>query len=123
VRQYPQLGLLIHLPMGGKRNAREAARLKAMGARAGVSDYLLPVLKTVYGPSDRFPVIGLWLELKAPGGKVSIEQAEWGKLMLGQGYEFKVVTGWDQAAQAICDYLGIGDHRALGPTISLKGMR
>ena len=41
VRQYrcrPIAELLIHYPAGGKRNPREAARLRGMGVRAGVPD-------------------------------------------------------------------------------------
>lgn len=38
--QYPQL-LWFAVPNGGKRNAREASRLKAMGLRAGVADILM----------------------------------------------------------------------------------
>ncbi len=102
-KKHPELGLLIHLPLGGKRNAREAARLKRMGVRAGVSDYLLPV---VIGKCTRNQ-IGLWLELKAGAGKPTPSQMEWHRLMREQGYATVVATGWVEAAQAICDYLGL----------------
>jgi hypothetical protein len=119
-RNYPQLGLLIHIPMGGWRDPGEAGRLKAMGARAGVSDYLLacPTLgdTTVTITSTNAPptvgackmmMHGLWLELKSDTGRLDNDQADWGKLMLGQGYEFKVAHGWIEAARMICGYLGI----------------
>jgi len=52
---------LLHIPNGGKRNVREAARLKKQGVRAGVSDYLLAY------PCGGYH--GLWIELKAGRGK------------------------------------------------------
>ena len=38
--QYPHI-ISFHVPNGGKRSAREAARLKRQGVLAGVSDILL----------------------------------------------------------------------------------
>lgn len=54
-----------HVPNGGLRNKREAAKLKAYGLRAGVPDFafVLPPL----GQSA-------YLELKAPKGRLSPEQ-------------------------------------------------
>lgn len=41
ITKYPQLyGLLFAVPNGGKRNAREAKKLKDMGATAGVPDFI-----------------------------------------------------------------------------------
>lgn len=66
----------VAVPNGGKRNVREAARLRAQGVRAGVSDLL------VFWPPGRVAMI----ELKAPGkvtGKkrplasLSAEQLAW----------------------------------------------
>src|SRR5271157_2112047 len=63
-KRYPELGLLIAIPNGGYRNAREAARLKMMGVRAGVSDYFLPCLNRG-GPWPLKTKYGFWIELKA----------------------------------------------------------
>ena len=73
---------LIHIPNGGKRNKREAGRMKRMGVRAGVHDYFLPVARGMYH--------GLWIELK-PDVKgyypsVSDGQREWRTKMRTQGY-------------------------------------
>jgi hypothetical protein len=103
VRNHPLLDLLFAIPNGGKRDPREAARLKRMGVKAGVVDYFLPVPMV----SRRGTECGLWIELKTLDGRVSNEQACWGKLMLEQGYAFKVAHGWIGAARAICAYLGI----------------
>jgi hypothetical protein len=116
-RMHPELNLLFHCPNGGWRDKREAARLKSMGVRAGVSDYFLPVPKAVitsypagnYKVSFNDKLCGLWLELKSEDGKLSGPQAEWGRLMIEQGYEFEVCKGWVDAARAICDYLGLPD--------------
>ena len=104
-RRYPQLALLFAIPNGGKRNAREGARMKGMGVKAGVSDYLLPVPA---GPFEQPPQhYGLWLELKQGKGKPTVAQAEWLTAMIGQGYAAEVAHGWVNAARKICDYLGI----------------
>lgn len=97
--KFPELGLLIAIPNGGYRNAREAARLKRMGVRAGVSDYLLPVFC--------WKTPGLWLELKAGKNKATPEQLKWLRLMQEQGYATAVCTGWVEAARAISSYLGL----------------
>jgi len=39
--KFPELSLIFHIPNGGKRNAREAARFKRMGVKAGVPDLFL----------------------------------------------------------------------------------
>ena len=38
----PQLALAFAVPNGGKRDAREAARLKGLGVRPGVPDVMIP---------------------------------------------------------------------------------
>lgn len=55
--------VFFHVPNGGSRGKVEAAILKAMGTRAGVSDLIL-------FHADRF----YCLELKAPGGRASEAQ-------------------------------------------------
>ena len=64
LRQRGVPGLVwFHPANGGFRNKREAATLKAMGVKAGVSDFML-------FHADRFYA----LELKAPGGRATEEQ-------------------------------------------------
>ncbi len=105
-KKYPELALLFAIPNGGKRNAREAARLKRMGVKAGVSDYLLPV------SNDEFPEgddarHGLWLELKAAKGRLSQPQVDWLNAMEAQGYATCAPHGWVEAARAIAKYLAL----------------
>lgn len=95
--QYPELTLLHSIPNGGKRNAREAARLKREGAKAGVSDIFLPVSRNGYH--------GLYIELKVRGGKLSDNQKWWIGETTKQGYLSKVCYGWIDAKEVIEKYL------------------
>ena len=88
---------LIHIPNGGKRNAREAARLKQMGVKAGVSDMFLPV--------PRGQAHGLWVEMKASKGRVSDAQRDWLTKVGAQGYATAVCYGHEAARRAITAYL------------------
>lgn len=98
LRKYPELGLLFHIPNGGKRGKAEAARFKAEGVKAGVPDLFLPVARGKYH--------GLFIELKRyNGGRVSKFQRSW---LLGlelQGYRAEVAHGWKEAAEIIKNYL------------------
>ena len=47
---YPQIRkLLFHVPNGGKRNRREANKMKAMGVTAGIPDLVLYWKGQLYG--------------------------------------------------------------------------
>lgn len=89
---------LLAVPNGGKRSsAREGARLKAEGVKAGVSDLLLPLRRGGFG--------GLWLELKAPGKKPTPAQREWLERMERAGYHAAWADDWQKAATIIAAYL------------------
>ena len=95
----PELGLLLHIPNGGWRGKAEAGRFKAMGVRPGVPDIFLPVAR---GGKH-----GLWIELKRRrGGHVSPDQQRWIEDLQRQGYAAQVCYGWDEAREAIKEYLG-----------------
>lgn len=96
--QYPTLApLLHHSPNGGKRNAREAARFKAMGTRAGFPDLFLAVPSNVYH--------GLFVELKTDKGRLTDNQKAYGELLSGQGYRVEVVRSFDEFKTIINEYL------------------
>lgn len=95
--RYPELKLLYHIPNEGKRSGREGARMKRLGLRRGVSDLCLPVARCGFH--------GLYIELKAQDGKPTIEQNEFIKDVLGQGYYARVCFGADEAVMVIEDYL------------------
>jgi len=95
--QHPELSLLHSIPNGGKRNIREATRLKKEGALAGVSDTFLPVARGGYH--------GLYIELKVKGGSVSQSQKWWIEETTKQGYLAVVCFGWQEASEVIKGYL------------------
>lgn len=89
---------LFAIPNGGKRNVREAARMKKQGVKAGVSDMFLPIPKKGFS--------GLWIELKAKNGnKPSEKQIIWINRMLSVGYQAQVCYGAGETIRAIENYL------------------
>lgn len=95
--RWPELGLMHHIPNGGKRSKPEAARFKAMGVKRGVSDIFLPVARGGYH--------GLYIELKAKDGKVEKEQKEWIDAVRKQGYCGAVCYGGFEAANLVEAYM------------------
>lgn len=95
--KYPELALLYHVPNGGKRDAATARALKRQGVKAGISDLVLPVAR--YGHH------GLYIELKAPGGKLEQSQIDFLQAVEAQGYVALVCVGWQAAVQALSEYL------------------
>ena len=97
---HPEVGLIFHIPNGGKRGRAEAARLKEMGVKPGVSDLFLPVARDGYH--------GLWIEMKRlDDGRPTKDQLKWIERMIAEGYVATVCHGWVQAARLICAYLHI----------------
>jgi len=97
--KYPALRLMFAIPNGGSRKggAIEGAHLKAQGVRAGVPDIFLAA------PSGSYA--GLFIELKAEGGKVQDAQREWIAALSGQGYRAVVCYGFEQARNEVERYL------------------
>ena len=105
----PELGLLFHIPNGERRDKVTAGRLHAMGVRPGVPDLFLPVAR----PNGTGGVyLGLWIELKAAGGRLRAEQVAWQDALTAQGYCVHVCYGWLQARDVICRYLDIAAEEA-----------
>lgn len=95
---YPELGLMYHIPNGGRRNTREAHNLRLQGVRAGVPDICLPVPRGPYG--------ALYIELKRKqGGRVSADQRVWIDALNRAGNRAVVCKGFDEAKRAIEEYL------------------
>lgn len=109
-------GRLVHVPNGGRRNPREAGRLKAMGVRAGYPDFLLDV---PHGGRH-----GLRLELKARRphhAAITRPQAEWIEYLVANGYACRVCYGWEDAKDFITRYLASGNVYDLNKIFSLPG--
>lgn len=103
IQEYPALKYLIHIPNGGFRDKREAAKLKAMGAKTGVSDLFLAK------PFGRYA--GLWVELKNLKFdkdrwlKDQPEQSQWLSDMTDNYYYACVCVGWENARNTIVAYM------------------
>lgn len=95
--RYPELQLLHHIPNGGKRRAAEAARFKAAGVKPGVPDLCLPAPRGGYH--------GLYIELKARGGRLSESQIEWLDALSRQRYYAVCCVGAEEAINTIDAYL------------------
>lgn len=96
--KFPELSLIFHIPNGGKRNAREAARFKRMGVKPGVPDLFLPV--------PRGGCHGLFIE-QAPRGRLSDHQRGWIERLKSGGYAVAVCYGSDEARRDILHYLAL----------------
>jgi hypothetical protein len=94
---------LYHIPNGGNRNPREAARMKRMGVRPGVHDYHLPVPRGIYH--------SLWVELKPDvkgyHPKIGAKQIDWRSKMIGVGSAAYIVKGWEFAIEIMLQYINL----------------
>lgn len=104
--RYPELGMLHHIPNGGKRTKAEAAMLKGEGVAAGVPDLSLPVPRP---RPDGGTWHGLYIELKVAdhSNSPTAEQKKWLDALRSYGYMAVVAYGAVQAIQIIESYLGI----------------
>ena len=97
---HPEVLWLHHVPLGGKRDAREAMSLKMSGVIPGILDLALDVARGGYH--------GLRVELKQPGGKCkapSKEQAEYIKFLTEQGYATLLSNSFEEVKGFVLDYL------------------
>lgn len=97
-RQYPKYAnLLFAIPNGGDRHIATAVKLKREGVLAGVSDLFLIL------PAGDYH--GLFLEMKAKGGRVSEAQKAFMNNAREMGYEAQVAYGFSEAQIIIQTYL------------------
>ncbi len=94
---YPCLKLLHHIPNEGKRSVSYGARLKQLGMKKGISDICLPVSRGGYH--------GLYIELKAAGGKLTPEQKEFLRSVSIEGFLAVVCHGSEDAIRLIERYV------------------
>ncbi|MBQ4788057.1 VRR-NUC domain-containing protein [Pectobacterium versatile] len=87
---------LLHIPNEGKRGPKAARDAKRLGVRAGMPDLFLAFPRGAYA--------GLWIEMKAKGGKLSAQQEVWIKRMSSVGYNAQVCFGYDHAVHDIVNY-------------------
>lgn len=98
-KRYPLLGMMFHVPNGGYRNPREARNLRLQGVKPGVPDIILPI------PRGNFH--GLFIELKAEGGRLTLDQSNYLISLNNLGYMVKKCIGADDAIETIKAYMGI----------------
>lgn len=96
--QYPHYApLLHHSPNGGRRNAREAGRFKAMGTKAGFPDLFLPVARGAWH--------GLFVEMKTATGRQSPLQRAWQEAVEAQGYRYEICRSAERFEEVVTNYL------------------
>lgn len=100
-KMHPVAKRIFAIPNGGARHIAVAAKLKAEGVRRHVPDLFLPVSR------GRFH--GLFIEMKAKGGRVAKGQSEELEQLSADGYMAVVCWGWDSARETIENYLNYGD--------------
>lgn len=97
--QYPQLnGRLFAVPNGGRRDVTTAAKLKAEGVIAGVSDLILLKSNHDYG--------ALLIEMKTLKGRQRDSQNQWQNLVCAdEEYKYVVCHSFDDFKREVDDYL------------------
>lgn len=105
--QYPKLKLnLFSIPNEGARTPQNGARMKAQGRRAGVADMFLAVpidsqlISKPYRGSS-----GLFIEFKYGNGKQNENQKNFASSVIYQGYNYHVISEFDQFVKLITEYL------------------
>lgn len=94
--QYPHC-LLFHIPNGGKRNAREAARFKAEGVVPGIPDLFLA--------EGRHGFHGLFIEMKAGKNTATPAQKEMMERLYRAGYSCAVCRSFEEFRDEVMKYL------------------
>lgn len=95
--QYPALELYHHIPNGGLRDKRTAARLVGQGVHAGVPDVFIPTARGGYH--------GIYIELKVGNNRPTQNQNDFMAAAMREGYYCCVCCGWPCAAAVIEKYL------------------
>ena len=88
-------GLLFHVPNGGLRKGREAAKFKAMGVVPGVADLIFLLEGKTY-----------FIEMKDDKGRQSDSQKLWERKVLEHGFEYHVARSLDDFKKIIKTILG-----------------
>lgn len=96
--QYKQYAnYLWAIPNGGVRHIGTAVKLKREGVISGVPDLFLMIPKAGWH--------GMFIEMKIKGGKVTDNQKQFMGMATLMGYQAVVCWSFDEAKQAITNYL------------------
>ena len=100
--QYPTMRHnLFCVPNGGRRDEVTAAKMKAEGVLAGVSDLILLKSNRFYG--------ALLIETKTQTGRQSGQQKEWQQKITNDGYKYVIVRSLDEFIREVKQYLSYVD--------------
>lgn len=97
--KYPGIRMMFAIPNGGARHIAVAAKLKHEGVKRGVPDIFLPVPRGGHH--------GLFIEVKAKGGRSTQEQRDYLIALVLQGYRCVMAKGFDECVQAIDEYYSL----------------
>ena len=95
--RYPELEMLMAIPLGGKRHVKVAQKLKAEGVKAGYPDIVLNVARGGYH--------NLFIEMKVKGNYPTESQKEWHEKLRAQGSKVVVCYTSLEASEIILNYL------------------
>ena len=98
-KKYPELSMLMAIPLGGKRHIRVAQKLKAEGVKAGYPDIVLNVARGGHH--------NLFIEMKAKGNYPTDKQKEWHDKLRAHGSFVAVCYSSHEAQKTILEYLGV----------------
>lgn len=105
--RWPLLQRCLHIPNGEKRDIATAARLKALGVRAGAPDIILPIRnRCAVFDYPTGALSGLAIELKAKGGRASQAQLDWLTALADEGWYARLCFDWTEAARLIINWAG-----------------
>lgn len=96
-RTDPRYQYLFHIPNETVGGQGWIVRNRQLGVKAGVPDLFYPVPMGGYH--------GLFIEMKTKTGRLSAEQKKWIGALETFGYKCVVAKGWDEARQALEEYV------------------
>lgn len=98
--QYPEWALLLHhSPNGGKRNAKEAAKFKRMGVRAGFPDLILLL------PNGTYHYLAIEMKTEERGSAQTANQKQYQRLIEAHGGKYVVCRSEQEFENIISSYL------------------
>lgn len=95
-RTDPRYQYLFHISNESVGGPGWRIRNRQMGVKSGVPDLFYPVPMKGYH--------GLFIEMKAGKGRLSMEQRKWIAALEQLGYKCVVAHGWEQAKEALIEY-------------------
>lgn len=93
----PEGQFLFHIANENVAGKKWGIRNKQLGVRSGVPDLCLPI------PAGGYH--SLWIEMKTKSGTTSEQQDRWLSALNAFGHKAVVCHGWEEARDAITEYL------------------